>query len=57
MTPSGFRAGARALGPVRPLTGPGDWLERIRWANGRPDRDLRRWLGAATGNGWSGVLR
>jgi hypothetical protein len=28
--------------PIRPLTGPGDWLTRIRWVNGTPDRDLRR---------------
>jgi superfamily II DNA or RNA helicase len=39
--------------PVRPLTGPGDWLERIRWVNGIPDRDLRRWLRATEGNGWT----
>jgi superfamily II DNA or RNA helicase len=30
--------------PVRPLTGPGDWLDRVRWVEGPPGRDLRRWL-------------
>ena len=39
--------------PVRPLTGPGDWLARIRWVDGTPDRDLRRWLRPANGNGWT----
>lgn len=39
--------------PVRPLTGPGDWLARIRWADGTPDRDLRRWLRPANGHGWT----
>jgi SNF2 family DNA or RNA helicase len=39
--------------PVRPLTGPGDWLTRIRWVDGTPDRDLRRWLRPANGNGWA----
>jgi len=38
--------------PVRPLTGPGDWMARIRWVNGTPDRDLRRWLRPMKGNGW-----
>jgi superfamily II DNA or RNA helicase len=36
--------------PVRPLTGPGDWLARVRWVDGRPDRDLRRWLRPANGD-------
>src|SRR5437867_4012105 len=35
--------------PVRPLTGPGDWLTRIRWVGGQPDRDLRRWFHAGNG--------
>ncbi len=30
--------------PVRPLTGPGDWLARVRWVGGAPDRELRAWL-------------
>jgi hypothetical protein len=28
--------------PVRPLTGPGDWVARIRWVDGTPPRELRR---------------
>ena len=39
--------------PVRPLTGPGDWLARVRWVDGTPDRDLRRWLRPTNGHGWS----
>ena len=39
--------------PVRPLTGPGDWLARVRWVDGTPDRDLRRWLRPADGHGWT----
>jgi hypothetical protein len=39
--------------PVRPLSGPGDWLARIRWVDGTPDRDLRRWLRPAHGNSWT----
>ncbi len=39
--------------PVRPLTGPGDWLARVRWVDGTPDRDLRRWLSPADGRGWT----
>ena len=35
--------------PVRPLTGPGDWLARVRWVAAAPDRDLRRWLRPANG--------
>ena len=38
--------------PVRPLTGPGDWLARVRWVDGAPDRGLRRWMRPADGNGW-----
>ncbi|MGH9407848.1 MAG: DEAD/DEAH box helicase [Vicinamibacterales bacterium] len=38
--------------PIRPLTGPGDWLARIRWVDGAPDRELRRWLRPAKGNAW-----
>jgi hypothetical protein len=39
--------------PIRPLTGPGDWLARIRWVDGTPDRDLRRWLRPANRNDWT----
>ena len=39
--------------PVRPLTGPGDWLARVRWVDGSPGPDLRRWLRPASGRGWS----
>lgn len=39
--------------PVRPLTGPGDWLARIRWTHGTPNRDLRRWLRSAGHDGWT----
>jgi hypothetical protein len=39
--------------PVRPLTGLGDWLARIRWVDGTPARDLRRWLRPADGHGWT----
>jgi hypothetical protein len=39
--------------PVRPLTGLGDWLARVCWVDGTPDRDLRRWLRPANGGGWT----
>lgn len=39
--------------PVRPLTGPGDWLARIIWTDGLPVRDLRRWFHAEDGGGWT----
>ena len=39
--------------PVRPLTGPGDWLARIHWIDGPPDRDLGRWHHPANGTGWT----
>ena len=39
--------------PVRPLTGLGDWLARVRLVDGRPDHDLRRWLRPASGRGWT----
>ena len=42
--------------PVRPLTGPGDWLARIRWVNGTPDRNLRRWLRPAGESGWTIIV-
>ena len=39
--------------PIRPLTGPGDWLAQIRWVNGTPDRGLRRWLRPAKGGSFA----
>ena len=42
--------------PVRPLTGPGDWLARVRWVNGTPARDLRRWVRPAAGHAWGIVV-
>jgi hypothetical protein len=39
--------------PVRPLTGSGDWLARIRWVDGVPDRDLRRWFHPGGGHRWT----
>ncbi len=39
--------------PVRPLTGPGDWLAQVRWVDGMPDRGLRRWLRPAKGGGFT----
>jgi superfamily II DNA or RNA helicase len=39
--------------PVRPLTGPGDWLARVRWVGGAPGRGLRDWLRPANGHGWA----
>ncbi len=39
--------------PVRPLTGPGDWLARVRWVDGTPGRNLRRWLRPGRGTGWT----
>ena len=42
--------------PVRPLAGPGDWLARIRWVDGRPHRDLRRRLRLANEDGWIVVV-
>jgi hypothetical protein len=38
--------------PVRPLTGPGDWLARVSWVDGIPDRGVRRWFDRA-GERWS----
>jgi superfamily II DNA or RNA helicase len=38
--------------PVRPLTGAGDWLARLRWVDGTPGRALRPWLRPARGHGW-----
>ncbi|MEP7308789.1 MAG: DEAD/DEAH box helicase [Acidobacteriota bacterium] len=39
--------------PVRPLTGPGDWLARVSWVDGMPDRELRRWRRSAAGRRWT----
>jgi superfamily II DNA or RNA helicase len=39
--------------PIRPLTGPGDWLAQVRWVNGTPDRGLRQWLHPAKGSGFA----
>jgi superfamily II DNA or RNA helicase len=39
--------------PVRPLTGPGDWLAQVRWVDGAPPAGLRRWLGPAKGGGFA----
>jgi hypothetical protein len=37
--------------PIRPLTGLGDWLARVRWVDGVPDRSLRPWLCSTKGHG------
>jgi hypothetical protein len=42
--------------PVRPLIGRSDWLARIRWADGVPRADVRRWLRRANGNTWTIVV-
>jgi hypothetical protein len=39
--------------PVRPLTGPGDWLAQVRWVDGTPDRGLGRWLRPVNGGGFT----
>jgi hypothetical protein len=39
--------------PVRPLTGPGDWLARVLWIDGPPDRDLRRWFRPGDNDRWT----
>jgi superfamily II DNA or RNA helicase len=39
--------------PVRPLTGPGDWLARVHWVDGTPGRELRRWLRSGHGGDWT----
>jgi superfamily II DNA or RNA helicase len=38
--------------PVRPLTGPGDWLARVRWVDGTPEPHLRAWL-RRDGSSWT----
>ena len=42
--------------PIRPLTGLGDWLARVHWIDGIPDRGLRRWLRSTKGRGWSAAV-
>ena len=42
--------------PVRPLTGLGHWLARVRWVDGVPDRGLRRWLRSTKGRGWTAAI-
>jgi superfamily II DNA or RNA helicase len=39
--------------PVRPLTGPGDWLARVRWVDGTPAPGLRAWLRRTKAGGWT----
>ena len=39
--------------PVRPLTGSGDWLARVGWIGGPPDRGLRRWFRPGTADRWT----
>ncbi len=39
--------------PVRPLTGLGDWLARVRRVDGAPDRHLRDWRRPANGHDWT----
>jgi superfamily II DNA or RNA helicase len=46
-------ASALRWDPVRPLTGVGDWLARVRWIDGIPDRDLRRSFHRVRGKGWA----
>jgi hypothetical protein len=35
------------------MAGAGDWLARINWMGGTPDRDLRAWLHRANGGRWT----
>jgi superfamily II DNA or RNA helicase len=39
--------------PVRPLTGPGDWLAQVRWVDGTPDAGLGRWRRLSKTGGWT----
>jgi SNF2 family DNA or RNA helicase len=44
--------------PVRPLTGPGDWLDRVRWmpgtrSNGEAPETIDRWFAAYQDGEWS----
>lgn len=38
--------------PIRPLTGAGDWLARVRWVNGTPTGAICRWLRRTGEGGW-----
>ena len=42
--------------PVRPLTGPGDWLAQVRWVDGTPNAGLRRWLSPVEKGAWTLVV-
>jgi hypothetical protein len=42
--------------PVRPLTGPGDWLAQVRWVDGTPNGGLRRWLSPVEKGAWKVVV-
>ena len=42
--------------PVRPLTGLGDWLARVRLGDATPDGELRRWLRRTSGRGWIAAI-
>ena len=55
------REGAPVAAPlrwdsIRPLTGLGDWLERVGWVDGVPDRALRRWLRSTNERGWAAAI-
>ena len=39
--------------PVRPLTGPGDWLAQVHWVDGAPHAGLRRWWRPAKTGGFT----
>jgi hypothetical protein len=49
----GQNSSALRWDPVRPLTGPGDWLARVRWVDGTPGRDLRRWFHPGGADRWT----
>jgi superfamily II DNA or RNA helicase len=38
--------------PVRPLDGPGDWLERVTWIGTLVPVDLRRWFRPGSNKSW-----
>ena len=49
--------GVKAGGPVRwdplrPLTGRGDWLERVEWTEGAPPERTRRWFRKQSDRRW-----
>jgi SNF2 domain-containing protein/helicase-like protein len=37
--------------PVRPLIGAADWLARVQWVDGRPNRSLGRWVRSSRDHG------